>query len=351
MSFKKLEDYIAQGRAGENTGLPTGFKRMHNEVSIRRGTASVIMGAAGSGKTAVCHQMCILTPFEYCHGLGIPLKIFCFSMEREDTFYRAKWLINKVFQETGELLDIKRVLGWVKDDYLTEAEMNSFKEYKPYFEELDKVLEIFSGPKTPDYIYDTVEKYCLENGEVIDGVYKPHNADQFVEVIIDHAGLVKGSKSQKKATIDDLASKCQELREKYMCAIIFVCQINRNLAGMRRTKNVTFEPTLDDIKETGDIGDMADLVIAMFEPARYGTTDSAYGDPIKYTDPETKQRHFRRLRVLKNTYGVDGIGVGCAFLGQIGLFKELPTVNEIDNWNETDFGTLFKSSGYFYFQN
>lgn len=351
MSYNKLTDYIDQGIQGKNTGLPTGFKRIHNEVSIRRGTASVIMGAAGSGKTAVCHQMCILTPFEHCHKKGIPLKIFAFSMEREDTFYRAKWAINKIFQDTGILLDIKRVLGWKEDDYLTEEERQHLEDHRPYFEALDKVLDIENGPKTPEYIYDKVEKYMLLNGEMKNGVYEPYDPELFVEVIIDHAGLTKGSKSDKKATIDTLTSKCQELREKYRCAIIFVCQINRNLAGMRRTKNITFEPTLDDIKETGDIGDMADLVISMFEPSRYGTIDGGYGDPLKYTDPETKQRHFRRLRVLKNTYGVDGIGIGCAFLGQVGLFKELPTVKELENWSEQDYSTLFKSSGYYYFQN
>jgi hypothetical protein len=35
-------------------------------------------------------------------------------------------------------------------------------------------------------------------------------------------------------------------------------------------------------------------------------------------------KYFRSLRLIKNSYGSDDIRIGLAFLGDIGMFKELP---------------------------
>jgi hypothetical protein len=35
-------------------------------------------------------------------------------------------------------------------------------------------------------------------------------------------------------------------------------------------------------------------------------------------------KYFRSLRLIKNSYGEDDVRIGLGFMGQIGMFKELP---------------------------
>jgi hypothetical protein len=40
-------------------------------------------------------------------------------------------------------------------------------------------------------------------------------------------------------------------------------------------------------------------------------------------------KYFRSLRLIKNSYGEDDIRIGLGFMGQIGMFKELPKRKDI----------------------
>ena len=42
-------------------------------------------------------------------------------------------------------------------------------------------------------------------------------------------------------------------------------------------------------------------------------------------------KYYRSLRLIKNSYGEDDIRIGLGFLGQIGMFKELPRLKHMDD--------------------
>ena len=67
----------------------------------------------------------------------------------------------------------------------------------------------------------------------------------------------------------------------------------------------------------------ADVVLALFDPMRYKVADPSNYDLAKLKD-EFGAKYFRSLRLIKNSYGEDDIRIGLAFMGQIGMFKELP---------------------------
>jgi hypothetical protein len=56
-------------------------------------------------------------------------------------------------------------------------------------------------------------------------------------------------------------------------------------------------------------------------------------DPSGYSINKLKDqfgaKYFRSLRLIKNSYGSDDIRVGLGFLGEVGMFKELPRVKDI----------------------
>ncbi len=68
---------------------------------------------------------------------------------------------------------------------------------------------------------------------------------------------------------------------------------------------------------------MADIIMTLFDPSRYKVGDPSKYDLSKLTDSEGNN-YFRSLRVIKNTYGADDLRIGMGFLGELGIFKELP---------------------------
>jgi hypothetical protein len=72
----------------------------------------------------------------------------------------------------------------------------------------------------------------------------------------------------------------------------------------------------------------ADVVLALFDPMRYKVPDPSGYDLEKLRD-QYGAKYFRSLRLIKNSYGEDDIRIGLAFLGQIGMFKELKKRKDI----------------------
>ena len=68
------------------------------------------------------------------------------------------------------------------------------------------------------------------------------------------------------------------------------------------------------------------------DPMRYKVEDPSGYDLNKLKD-DFGSKYFRSLRVIKNSYGEDDIRIGLGFLGQIGMFKELPRRRDITEAN------------------
>jgi hypothetical protein len=98
---------------------------------------------------------------------------------------------------------------------------------------------------------------------------------------------------------------------------------------MQRLKNGDVEPQLEDFAESSSTQNDADVVLALFDPMRYKVADSSGYDLDKLLDKTTGAKYFRSLRLIKNSYGEDDVRVGLAFMGQIGMFKEMPKRKDI----------------------
>lgn len=93
-------------------------------------------------------------------------------------------------------------------------------------------------------------------------------------------------------------------------------------------------------KDSGQPGDDADVVLALFDPMRYNLPDPSGYDTNKLLD-ESGAKYFRSLRLIKNSYGEDDIRIGLAFMGQTGMFKELPKRSDI---TDSDYESVLNKS-------
>jgi replicative DNA helicase len=218
---------------------------------------------------------------------------------------------------------------------MTKDEHDLFLMYEDYINQMNEVITIIDGPENAVGIAKELKAHALQHGRIeqIDEFnkrYFPNNENEITIVIIDHIGLLKLTKDQptKKQAIDKMSDELRYARDFYGYTPVVVSQFNRDISNPLRIKNGDVEPQLEDFAESSQTQNDADVVLALFDPMRYKVADPSGYDLNKLKD-EYGAKYFRSLRLIKNSYGEDDVRIGLGFMGQIGMFKELPKRNQM----------------------
>jgi len=331
MSFEQLKQEVELGLAGRNNGIPMGFSRLNRYIGIRKSMYFLVGGLTGSGKTSFIDDAFVLNPFDWYinqQDPGVKLRIIYRSMERSRTYKLAKWVSRKIFLDHGLIIPVSKLLGW--NEKMTKDEHDLFLMYEDYMGQMDDVITIIDGPDNPIGVAKELKAHALQNGRVeqIDEFnkrYLPNNDNEVTIVVIDHIGLLKTTKDQttKKQAIDKMSDELRYARDFYGYTPVVVSQFNRDISNPIRIKNGDVEPQLEDFAESSQTQNDADVVLALFDPMRYKVADAS-GYELEKLKDQLGAKYFRSLRLIKNSYGEDDVRVGLGFMGQIGMFKELP---------------------------
>ena len=341
MSFQDLAREVQLGLDGRNSGIPMGFDRLNRYIGIRKSMYTLVGGLTGSGKTSFIDDAYVLNPLDWYmsknNTTDMKLRIIYRSMERSSTYKMAKWISRKIFMDHGTIIPVPKLLGWT--DKMTSDQHDLFLTYEDYIGEMNEVVTIISGPDNAIGIAKQVNKHALANGviEEIDEfnrVYIPHHENEITLIVVDHIGLTKTTKDQttKKQAIDKLSDEMRYARDFYGYSPVLVSQFNRDISNPIRIKNGDVEPQLEDFAESSSTQNDADVVLALFDPMRYKVSDPSGYDVDKLKD-EFGAKYFRSLRLIKNSYGEDDVRIGLAFLGQVGMFKELKRLKDMTEYD------------------
>ena len=210
-----------------------------------------------------------------------------------------------------------------------------FIMYEDYMNELMEIVTIIDGPENPVGIAKDLKAYALERGEIVqvdkyNKRYIPQDPNEITLVVLDHIGLLKTTSAQptKKQAIDKMSDELRYARDFYGYSPVVVSQFNRSISNPIRIKNGDVEPQMEDFADSSTTQNDSDICMALFDPMRYKVEDPSGYDLNKLKD-DFGSKYFRSLRVIKNSYGEDDIRIGLGFLGQTGMFKELPRRREI----------------------
>lgn len=333
--FDGLYQELRDGLDGKNAGIPMGFTRLNSHISIRRANNYLIGGYTGSGKTALLDDCFVLNPIDWYiknySSTDIRFEIIYWSMERRKNFKYMKWISRRIFLDTGKLIPVPRLMGWVaKENRLTKDEHDLFLTYRGYLEAILSTVKILDRPQNPTGMRKYLHDHAMNNGrmEEIDeynSIYIANIPNKITLNIVDHIGLTKGEKNfpKGKAAIDRSSEDKRYARDVFGYSSVDISQFNRDIANPMRIKNGDVEPMLEDFKESGNTQEDADVVLSLFDPMRYKVADPSGYDLNKLRDKEGKKK-YRSLKILKNSYGSDDIRIGLAFQPEIGLFKEMP---------------------------
>jgi hypothetical protein len=336
MSFDQLKQEVQNGLDGRNSGIPMGFDRLNRYIGIRKSMYFLVGGLTGSGKTSFIDDAFVLNPYDWYisqKAPGIKLRMIYRSMERSRTYKLAKWVSRKIFLDHGEIIPVNKLLGWT--DRMSKNEHDLFLMYEDYMANMSECITIIDGPENAVGIAKELKAHALQNGRIeqvdeYNKIYVPNNPNEITIVVIDHIGLLKTTKDQttKKAAIDKMSDELRYARDFYGYTPVAVSQFNRDISNPIRIKNGDVEPQLEDFADSSQTQNDADVVLALFDPMRYKVQDPSGYNMEKLKD-QYGAKYFRSLRLIKNSYGEDDIRIGLGFMGQIGMFKELPRRKDI----------------------
>lgn len=333
---------IEKGMHGDNVGLKTGLPKIDWYTGgFQKSMYRLIFGKSGSGKTSLTTYTLYRTLRDYPDKNFVHLY---FSMEMRGTVLLAKLLNLYLWEIYG--LDVSFMDIFSIREPLPPHIYDKVIEAKAWLDEVSKKIVIYDNRMNADFLYAKIMDFLEQHGEFTESddgkrkIYKPYDPSLIINVIIDHGGLFQPSKGRtKKEEIDQASAYLVRFREVCGISIDFLLQENRTAGTADRLKMEMSEPTLDDVKETGNPGNDCNICIAVYNPLDYKLkTYRGY----QVTGEDGLGSAIRGLLILKSRFGTAHKAIPCGFMGSNGLFEELPHPNEIDyskyqSWKDEKF--------------
>lgn len=353
-TFDNLDRDIQGAMNGKDLFIPIGLPKLGRYANLRKHILTLIFSTAGAGKSSMVDTIILNSVKNHMdHPSEIKPDFQLFSFERNSKLRIAKWICFLIFVNEGVEIQLPKMLGWWKEK-ITPAEYALILKQKTYIDQiLNEYVTIHEGTKTPKEVYRLMKDHFESKGEyetikIIDEktgherikkIYIATRVDEIVVPIWDHGNLTKTTQElpTKKAAIDKLVSMAQDFRDLEGAAPIWISQVNRAISGFTRAKDTEQELVLDDVKESGDIGDACDIAFSIFDPMKFGQSSKTGYVPSNFVDKTNANNYFRSVQILKSSYGADSFRIPLAFNGFCGQFTELPNRKEL---NDGQYNTL-----------
>lgn len=351
--YKALMSEVDNGIKGKNGSIPFPVAKLSDYLEIAKNTNYLLIGDTGAGKSSFAQDL-ILNILDWYHinqGSDIKLSIIYFGMERKMYMYSAKWVSRMILLREGFLIPVKKILGrkriWntqskaLEIDKLTKKEYELVEKYAQIFNtwEKDDTLIAIEGTWNPSGISIFIEDFAKKHGTIHprkEGIlekptYIPTHDNHIVLIVTDYVGVLDEEKDKatgiKKMRLDKYSQTMRKARDVYSFSPINIQQMNRSASDISRLKLNDLKPKLSDIADTSELARDADVVIAIYEPYRYVTSDitqDLIGYELNKLRDEKGYKYYRSLHILKSSFDGDGINVGVAFEPETGIIKAMP---------------------------
>lgn len=336
--FRQIED----GRKGKNIGLKTGISKMDKYTGgLQKKVYTLIFGTSGAGKSSYVLYTHIYRLLKDYPDKNI--KLIYYSLEMGQSLLLAKLLCLYIYEEYHYVISYTELMSW--QEILDDESYEYVKKGKAWLNSIMNKLIIYDKTLNAKFFYKSMMENLEKWGsfeETDDGkktIYIKNDPDQYVEVIVDHIGLVRPSVGNtKKGEIDEVSSYAVSFREKCLCSFCILMQENRNSADMDRRKADLTECSAEDIKDSGNPYNDCDICIGIYYPLKYKIKNHR-GYPIIVENNQQGafiglRDRYRSAILIKNRLGESDRLVALNFFGELGYFIELPKADTVTNWKD-----------------
>jgi len=379
--LKEFED----GLQGKNLGLPVGIPSLDDAINgLQRKQIIGLAAPPKAGKSALALFSFLIHPYLYSIDNDVDIDFIFFSLEMDlnQLRYRVAAFFFyydygiKEFTHNGKIYPISAnyLLSKLKDenDFIT---VDGRKVRKPIIpnEEHQRILHeihekrlvpmfgeynghvlvkpgkvrviVDSKEANPTGIRNFILNYAKENGRFLfeeyettneAGVkvkrqrlsgYEPKNPEKYTIIFIDHLRKMPIERGFTiKQNIDKMLEYQVQLRNLCSFTFIDIIHMNRGLANVDRMKHVTDRlfPTPEDIKDTGNVSEEADMVITMMDP-----TDERYKLAKHFDMPIANYPKYRSIHLVESRTTEAPMHLRVNFTPGINWFETLIPDNEL----------------------
>lgn len=330
------------------------FPKLSSKIpGIEQEHYTIVSANSKVGKTQLCDALYVLEPYKFIKenpNCGIKLKIFYFSLEVSRKKKLMSFLVNKIYNETGQILDIQSINSKF-DNYILDEETEKLIEYyQPYFEEFEQTVTIIDNVRNPFGIYKYVREYCEahghftqktlqygpDKGKLVDDIYIADDLDEYKIIITDHISLLgsENGLTQHQSISKFSSDYCLAMRDRFRCTVVNVQQQSaesekqqfNNVGGSIIAK---LKPSPDGLGDNKLTARDANLMIGLFAPHRY--------DIKQYNgyDISLLKDNYRELIVSLNRDGEASFTDDLFFNGAVNYFEEAPKeIRTVEEYNK-----------------
>jgi replicative DNA helicase len=249
------EDLIKQSmvllNSGRKSGVPTGLTMVDNVTNgWQKSDLIILAGRPGMGKTTAAVSMCIYPAILH----KIPVAFFSLEMSNEQVVSR-----------------MQSFLSGVNVSKIVKKQMNE--------EEINQVqINCKELNDAPIFIDDTPNISLLE----LKGKCRKMVKENKIElVVVDYLQLMRsGLKTRsREEEIAEISRGLKSLAKELNIPVIALSQLSRNVESRSDKK-----PMLQDLRESGQIEQDADMVVFCYRPEYYGIDQYEVGTSTFGTD-------------------------------------------------------------------
>ena len=324
---------IEKGKNGENIGISTGIPKLDKVIGgIQPSRYYTIAAASSVGKSAL---ILFIMYYVLKHiDKKNPTYFLYFSLEIPANVLLAKLMGLYCAEEFGVYLTLDDILSF--QNPISDENFDCLKKARKWIESISEYLVVVDRMLNCKVLYSETLSFASKFGsfEEIDGKkrYIPNNSNQRLIGVLDHGLLMQPSEGRDlKQEIDTASAYMVTLKNKLNMSWFMLMQQNRDSSSMDRRKADLSEPTLNDIKQTGNVGQDSDVVLQMFYPFREKlATYRGY----RILGDQGLTRWHRSIIISKNRYGVADQVINTWFAGSVGWFLELPSPDQITDYTQ-----------------
>lgn len=329
----KFFEAIDRGREGKNLGLPIGLPKLENYIDGYLPETSYLLGGnSGSGKSTIMLYLFVYKPLQAFLNGKLPGRDpywLYFNLEMTSEQVYSKLVSMYIYENFGEQISFKEMFSRGEDCMLSDDRYELIKQCEDFLSVLDERIIFFEGTLTAEkyknFVIENLKKFGSFQGEN----YIPGNPDRIIGVVVDHLSLIRAQQGRnKKEEMDLLSNYSVQLRNRCKISPIHIMQFNRDASNQERIKQGLQEPTYADFKDSGTMIEDSQIVLGIHSPVKFKL--SSYR---KYNIKELGS-NFVSIVLLKSRFGISDIIDALGFYGNIGIVKELPRPDEINDYSK-----------------
>ncbi len=218
------------------TTMPSGFDSLDSGYMLLKeseGELIIVGGRPSSGKSAFMFQLALSVSEK------LPVHVFSLEMSQESIVRR---LMSQITHQPISSIQ----MGWVEKKVLEDAR----RELEGY-----------------NYIID--DTAGLSASDVCDRARRRFKKHRTRLIVIDYLQLLKTEKGHSKdAEIGEITKELKALARDIGCPVVVGSQLNRQ-CEIRGAGSGDYRPILSDLRESGNIEQDADIILAVHRESRY----------------------------------------------------------------------------------